>query len=265
MSLVDGWRLASGTLTALPVRPPRRVDRETARLSMLLAPLAALPLAVATGLVVAVGAALGLPPLVGGLLGVGVLALGSRAFHLDGLSDTVDGLTASYDRERSLAVMKTGTAGPAGVVALVVVLGLQAAALAELAEGGRAGHGYDAGWPWGGAALAALAVVVSRASLTVCCAHGIPSARPGGLGGLYTGSVPRPAAALVWLVAAALLAAGAHGAGLPLWRGPLAALVALLVLGVLLRHTHRRLGGVTGDVFGAAVELTLAALLVALT
>ena len=59
-----------------------------------------------------------LPTLVTGVLAVAVLALGSRALHLDGLSDTVDGLTASYDRERSLAVMRTGTSGPAGTAAL---------------------------------------------------------------------------------------------------------------------------------------------------
>ena len=98
---------------------------------MVLAPLAALPLGLAVGLVVWSGGLLGLPTLAIGLLAVGVLAMGSRAFHVDGLADTADGLTASYDRERSLAVMKSGAAGPAGVAAVVVVLGLQATALAD--------------------------------------------------------------------------------------------------------------------------------------
>ncbi|HET9658545.1 MAG TPA: hypothetical protein VFP72_24550, partial [Kineosporiaceae bacterium] len=40
--LVDGLRLALGTLTALPVRPPSAVDRVRARAGMLLAPLVAL-------------------------------------------------------------------------------------------------------------------------------------------------------------------------------------------------------------------------------
>ncbi|MEZ5159525.1 MAG: hypothetical protein R2709_01430 [Marmoricola sp.] len=41
--LLDAWRLAVGTLTAVPVRPPMTVDRRRAGLAMLLAPLAVLP------------------------------------------------------------------------------------------------------------------------------------------------------------------------------------------------------------------------------
>jgi len=121
----DGWRLSVGTLTALPVRGPATVDRATARSAMLLAPIAVLPLAVVVGVLLWVGGQAGLPVLAVAVLAVGALALGSRALHWDGLSDVADGLTASYDAERSLAVMKSGTAGPAGVVAVVVVAGLQ--------------------------------------------------------------------------------------------------------------------------------------------
>src|SRR3546814_19382669 len=53
--------------------------------------------------------ALELPPLAVGLLTVGALAAGSRALHWDGLSATVDGLAASYDMERSIAVIRSGT------------------------------------------------------------------------------------------------------------------------------------------------------------
>jgi adenosylcobinamide-GDP ribazoletransferase len=249
----DGWRLAVGTLTALRVRPPGSVDATTARTAMLLAPLAVLPLAAVVVAVGIAGAWTGLPAPVCGLLAVGTLAAGSRALHLDGLSDTVDGLTASYDAERSLRVMKSGTAGPAGVVALVVVLGLQAAALgALLAE-------------WRGAVLAGVAVCVSRCALAVCCSRGVPAARADGLGVTYTQTVPRSGTGAVWTAATVVLAVAAHVAGLPWWRGVVAALVAVVVVLAVVRRAVRRFGGVTGDVFGAAVELTLAALLVALT
>lgn len=253
MELLEGWRLAVGTLTVFPVRPPRRVDRDTARTAVLVAPAAAALLGVTVGVVGYVGRAVGLPTLVSGLLAVGVLALGTRCMHLDGLSDTVDGLAASYDRARTLEVMKSGTAGPAGVVALVIVIGVQAAALSALMVTPV------------GAVLAGLAVIVSRATLAVCCARGVPSARPGGLGGVYAGSIPRTFAAGVWLLAGLALAAVCEWAGLPLWRGVLAAALALTVVTVLLRRAVTRIGGVTGDVFGAAVESALASLLVALT
>ena len=110
----DAWRLAAGTLTAIPVGAPRRVDRRTAALAMVLAPLAVLPLAAVVGLVVWAGHRSEVSALGVGVTAVAFLALGSRALHLDGLADTADGLTASYDRERSLAVMRSGAAGPAG-------------------------------------------------------------------------------------------------------------------------------------------------------
>ena len=42
--------------------------------------------------------------------------------HLDGLSDTVDAVASRGDREKKLAIMKDSTVGPAGVIAIVLVL-----------------------------------------------------------------------------------------------------------------------------------------------
>jgi len=251
-ALSDGWRLALGTLTAIPVAPPRLVDRRRAQVAMLVAPLAAVPLGVVAAIILELARLAGLPSLLGGVLAVGALALGTRVMHWDGLSDVADGLTASYDAARSLAVMKTGTSGPAGTVAVVLVAGAQAAALAGLPA------------TLTGAVLAGAAVCVGRAALAVCCLRGVPSARPDGLGAAFAGTVPRVAAMVVWLVLAAALAAVATLAGLPWWRGLVAAGIALVVLGALVQRVTRRFGGVTGDVFGAGVELASAALLVAL-
>jgi adenosylcobinamide-GDP ribazoletransferase len=254
--LLDAWRLAVGTLTAVRLAPPREVDRRVAGRAMVLAPLAVLPLGAAVTFVALAGHWLGLPLLVVALLGLGVLVLGNRAFHLDGLSDTADGLAASYDRERSLAVMKGGSAGPAGVAAVVLVLTLQATALGGILQEPR----------WGRAAvLAGVAVCVSRAALVLCCARGVAPARPDGLGVTYTQTVSRPIALVVWIVAAAVLAATSAWTGLPWWRGVLAAAVVVIVVVALLDRTGRRFGGVTGDVFGASIEVALAACWVVLS
>ena len=249
---LDGLLLAVGTLSALRVPAPGRVDRSVARAALLWAPVAVLPLGAVVSLVLLVGHGLGWPPLVAGLLAVGALLLGTRAFHLDGLSDTVDGLTSSYDRERALAVMKTGTSGPAGTAATVVVLGLQAAGLGAL------------GTSVGGALLAGVVVLLSRWALLVPCAAGLPSARPDGLGATWVGAAPRPLVIILGAVAGAALTVVAAAAGLPWWRGAVAVAVVVVVLVVLVHRAVRRFGGVTGDVFGAAVELTLAALLLSL-
>ncbi len=253
--LLDAWRLAVGTLTAVPVRPPTLVERQRAAAAMVLAPFAVLPLGLAVTVVACAGRWLELPPLVTALLAVGSVILGSRALHLDGLSDTVDGLAASYDRERSLSVMKSGTSGPAGVVAVVLVLGLQVASLASLSGSTH--------W-WRVAILAGAVVCMSRAALVVCCAHGVPSARSDGLGRTFTETVPRPVAAAVWATVAVVLGLLGVAAGLPWWRGVLAAVLALVVVLVVVARVRQRFGGVTGDVFGASIECALAAMLIAL-
>ncbi len=119
---VDGLRLAVGTFTAIPVPAPRRITRSTARAAMILAPLATLPIGVAAALVGALGGWARVPDLVTAAVLIGVVALGSRGLHLDGLADTADGLSASYDRAKALEIMRRGNTGPIGAVALVIVV-----------------------------------------------------------------------------------------------------------------------------------------------
>jgi adenosylcobinamide-GDP ribazoletransferase len=121
--------------------------------------------------------------------------------------------------------MKSGTSGPAGTVAVVVVLLVQAAALASYVGS------------WRGALLAGALVCLSRCALWLVCCTRVPAARPDGLGVLYTRTVPLPVAV----------------AG-----GVLLSLVGGLVVWLLVRRTTARFGGVTGDVMGAAIELALA-------
>lgn len=248
----DGWRLAVGMLTVVRVAPPSSIDRRVARAAMLLASLAVLPLGIAVAAVGGLGHAAGLPPLVIGLLCVGSLILGSRAFHVDGLSDTADGLTASYDRERSLAVMRTGTSGPAGGAAVFLVLGLQAAAFASIITSTE------------GAVLAGALVCASRCALLLTCAASVPGARTGGLGIDYAGSVPRLATVLGWVLVTAVTAGLVEWTGGDWWRAPIAVVVAVATVLMLVRRAVLRFGGVTGDVYGASIELCLAALLVTL-
>ena len=255
----DAWRLARGTFTSLPVSPPGHVDRTVLGHAMLLAPVTTAPALVAW---VALGtaAATGWAPAgVVAVLALVVTALVSRALHLDGLSDLADGLTSSHDPARSLEVMRRGDAGPAGAAAVVLVLLLDAASLSVLFNGGL------------GTALAVVALVASRLACAVCARDGIPPARPEGLGQGVAGTVAR--GRLVVLVVAVGVLAGLGVAGLPAaragvswWTAGLGAVAVVLVAGAAAvatrAHAVRRLGGVTGDVIGAAVEVALAAGLV---
>src|SRR5699024_7352053 len=139
-----------------------------------------------------------------------------------------------------------------GVVALVLVLLTQATALAAVAV-------RPYGW-----LLVGLSVCGSRAALSISCRRGVPSARPDGLGTAVAGSVPLWAATTVWgLMAAALGAAGVLS-NLVWWHPVVAAGLAATGVVLLTRTARRRVGGITGDVLGAAVEIAFAVLLVTL-
>lgn len=252
---MDGLRFAFGTLTVLPARITRW-DREAARVGMLCAPLAGLVVGLFAAAVGGVALLLGAGPLLAAVLTAAAPALLTRGLHLDGLADTADGLGSAKPAEDALRVMKQSDVGPFGVIALVFVLLAQVAALAEL---------YGEGWAHGTVAVA-LAATVARLALTLASRHGVPAARPEGLGAIVAATVPRRAAALTTaLVLVLATAAGALFSPYDALRHGLAALAALGLAELLLRRCVRRFGGVTGDVFGAVEETAATAALVALT
>lgn len=257
---VNAWRLALGTLTVLPVRAPGTVDRRTAGAAMVLAPLVGGLLAVVVGLPLWLLERSGaLSPLVLAVLGVAALAVLTRAIHLDGLADTADGLGSGRGGEAALTVMRRSDIGPFGTVTLLLVLGLQVALLAQALAGGY------------GVLLLALALTAGRAVLLLVCTARFPAAREGGLGATVAGSVGVRGATVGVLLTAVLLAllAGAAGLADPAgpdgwlgWRLGAAVLLGPLAGLLLAAHAVRRFGGITGDVLGAATEVsTTAALL----
>jgi adenosylcobinamide-GDP ribazoletransferase len=238
----DALRLAVTTFTVWPLRTGR-LDRRAAGRAMGIAPL----IGVVLGAVIAV-ATVGLrhvlPAQLAGVVGVALAALLTRGLHLDGTADTVDALGSYRDRERALEIMKSPEVGPFGVVALVVVVLIQALTFAVL--------------PFAGIVTA---FAVGRLAVTIGCV-GVPAARPGGLGAFVAGSV-RPVVAVVASLAVAALSVLAVP-GRPV-QGPLAVGAALLVVLLVRHHAVRRLGGITGDVLGFLVEAATCVAAVALT
>jgi hypothetical protein len=130
-------RLAFGTLTILPVKPPAHVDRDTAGWAMTFAPLVGLVLAALVGVPLwfLSDAGAGSPFLLAALT-IGALAWLTRAMHLDGLADVADGLGSGRRGEDALAIMKKSDIGPFGVATLLLVLLIQVTALATCIQAG---------------------------------------------------------------------------------------------------------------------------------
>lgn len=227
-------------LTRVPVPPLGVLKDEEIGLSVAYYPLVGLLL----GLVLAllsflIGSGEGARPLFAAALVLVVWELSTGGLHLDGLADTADAWACGGNRERMLAVMKDPNCGPAGVSAIVLALLLKFAALAVLIGAGA----------W---AAIVFAPMLGRAAVPVLFAT-TPYVRAGGLGATMT---------LHLVPVAAWIAAGAAAIA-ALMFGLMPAVIAAAVMLSLIRYASmKKLGGVTGDVIGAAIVLTELAALV---
>jgi adenosylcobinamide-GDP ribazoletransferase len=173
-------------------------------------------------------------PLLAALLTVTAWKLVTGGLHLDGLADTLDGLTGRDPGQR-LAIMRDSRIGAFGAIGLVLFLLLEIAAVSGIEASAR------------GAALV-LAPVVGRAMSPIV--GRIFPAGPAGHGARFRAELgaAAPFVAAAIAVATALLTMRARG----VVALGLAAAVALAVAAFM----TRRLGGVTGDVHGAVIELS---------
>jgi adenosylcobinamide-GDP ribazoletransferase len=182
-----------------------------------------------------------LPPVLAAIILTALLALLTRALHLDGLADTFDGLGAGGTRERMLAAMDDPRAGAFGVTAIVFVILCKVHAIASLDASRRT--------------ALLLAPTLARWAMAALAYRSKPAKE--GLGAHMI--LHMTGARLLFATATAIVIAVAS-AGL---RGLVTmALVALSAL-ALKYYFKRRLGGVTGDIFGALAELGEAIVLVA--
>ena len=192
-----------------------------------------------------------LEPLLASLLALALLAVVTGALHLDGLADTADALLAP-DAVRAERARKDPSVGAGGVVTLILVLGIEASALAALAT---AAGGWLAGGAFvvaavGGRTVAVAVVVMERSRIA-----------PDGFGAWFAARVqPRTAiaAALIATVIGAAVALATSSAAVAI--GGVAGAAVGFVLARAIVARRRQLDG---DSMGAIVELTVAAVLVA--
>jgi adenosylcobinamide-GDP ribazoletransferase len=250
------WRVAVSLFTTIPAGVGMLDDEVAARAVLWLPAIGLLAGGGGAGVLLAAGSrnATGPGRLLGAALAVAVIAVLTGGLHLDGLADTADGLGSRRPAATALDIMRRPDIGPMGVGALVLMLLVQVSALAAVPRPALA------------AAALVLAEVTGRVSVIIATAA--PAARPGGFGALVAGRTTAAeraltVGALACGVAAAGLTAGGAAGGPALAAGGLAATLAGLLAGWLLQRTaRRRLGGLTGDVFGAILQVSATAVLV---
>jgi adenosylcobinamide-GDP ribazoletransferase len=175
------------------------------------------------------------PPTMVAVLVVAGLAAITGGLHLDGLSDLFDGLAGGRgDRERTLAIMRDSRIGAQGAVAVFLLLAAKVAATAALIE--ARDFMAVAAIPVFGRFAVGPSIVLFRYTRTE------------GLGRAFNGEAR--VTELVIAGATTVVVAIALGPGL--LKAALAALVVALLLASALRA---RLGGLTGDIYGATIEI----------
>jgi adenosylcobinamide-GDP ribazoletransferase len=170
-------------------------------------------------------------------LTIGLLALLTRGLHLDGFADTMDGLGSGGPKEKILEVMRDSRIGAFGVISLILLIGGKYLALDQIS---------NSSVPY---SLILMTVMGRQSMVLVCCRSSY--ARPnGGLAKPFTENLGyrETAWSLLSAFGVTLLFMGVKG--IVLFFG-----IGLFSLGYRF-FFMKKLGGVTGDILGAANELT---------
>lgn len=242
--MMRGLILWVGFLTRIPVPSRVAFDEDVFVRGLVTAPLVGLLAGGVAAGAYALAALLGrplLPPLAALAAGVAV----TGALHLDGLADTADGLFSGRPREAMLAIMRDSRIGATGTVALVLVLLAKLVFLMSLSPGSA----------WRSIIAAA---VLGRMAIAWCAGFAPYARDERGMGRrLAEHATPMHAVAATLVALPALV-------GLCRWAAGPALLAAVLTALLVTLIARRAIGGVTGDVMGAVVELSEAAALLAL-
>jgi adenosylcobinamide-GDP ribazoletransferase len=239
-----GFLVAVTFLTILPVSFRKLPEPDAVARSRFWYPLVGLLLGALLGGATALLVAWGRSPLLAAFLVLAAWVLLTGALHLDGFCDLCDGLFGGHTPEDRLRILKDPHLGTFGLAGGVLLLLGKFVLLHEILVHAPAR-----------APLLVAAAVTAARCLVLCMAAGARYPRTQGTGKTLVEATRRWEAVPFALVATG--AAWAAGA-------PLAVLPALLGVLGLRWLCARRLGGITGDCLGAAIELAEGLFLLAL-
>lgn len=177
-----------------------------------------------------------MPSLLAATIAVTLGILVTGAFHEDGLADTADALGSGAEGLRAIQVMRDPRLGTYGTLALVVSVGWRVLAVGSLAPG-EALAGLIAAHALGRLVSVAMMAATPAAVTDGLGSSGVAQVTPGGISLAALFGLSLSIAAFGW------------------WAVP-ALLLAFIATWALRAPARRRIGGVTGDVLGAAEQLT---------
>ena len=227
-----GFWTALKFLTVLPAPFRRKADTETLGSSLTYFPLVGLMLGVIL-LGLNYGLTLILPPSVVTALVIIALAVLTGAHHLDGFMDACDGMVAGKSREEKLSIMSDSKVGAFGIAGIFLLLLLKYVSLSSAPV------------------VPALLLMPTLSRWTMVCAiFTFPYAKTSGMGLAFKKGANRRRFMMSTLITLVIAAAV-----LQWWALVLMAALWLISLGIA-RYFRYRLGGLTGDIYGAINEIS---------
>jgi adenosylcobinamide-GDP ribazoletransferase len=235
--------LAASFLTILPIGPRAPASADDLAASFGLFPLAGFLIGGALAIEDSVLSMVFGTAIRSGLV-ILTLVVVTGALHLDALADTADALAAGGDRDRALTILRDSSVGVFGALAVWFWLGLDWAALAQLNGQARMAAIY-------------MAPGVGRWAM-VAVAAGLDYLRPAGAGSFLQPQWSWPNLRIASVIAVIAI--------IPAFSSQARAAAATAILVALAaRWFYRRwLGGITGDLIGAAGAIAEVAAMLAM-
>lgn len=183
-------------------------------------------------------------PLMTGAVGFAAMIILTGGIHCDGLMDSADGLFSGREREKILAIMKDSRAGSFGVVAMILIAALEISTLAELA-----------GLSTKFLCAAIFSAPIIARLMMVWTIGAFPYARPDGMGKAFALFTTRRTIFFAAVETFLLLMPLNLLDGKIFLCAAAAMLIALLVTWRFAMFAVEKIGGVTGDIYGAVTTL----------
>ena len=184
-------------------------------------------------------------PLFTGAIGFASLIILTGGIHCDGLMDSADGLFSGREREKILEIMKDSRAGSFGVVSMILVAALEVSTLIELALLST----------WFLCAAIYSAPIIARLMMVVTIGA-FPYARPEGMGKAFAQFTTRRTIIFAAGETILLLLPLLFISKIFFLSTAAASFVALIVTWRFAAFATKKIGGVTGDIYGAVTTLS---------
>lgn len=232
-------------LTRLPIRLNFDFSMASLKSASRCFPLVGLITGGVAGGIFLAGSLLGLPLLLVAFFSLTAQILLTGALHEDAIGDVADGFGGGATRDKKMAIMRDSRVGTYAVVALILLIGTKASALASFTN------------PYVAFNVIICAAVISR-TMMVWAMYLLPSARKDGLGA----SAGKPT--LMSSIWAMILACLISIILLNPYIGSIALLAAIAGTLLMSLIAYRQIGGQTGDVLGSVQQISEAFILTAL-